>query len=37
MVGIDFTRVVDGKIAQHWAQFDVIGVMQQIGAIPAPA
>ena len=37
MVGIDFTRVVGGKITQHWAQFDVIGVMQQIGAIPAPA
>ncbi len=35
MVGIDFSRVVDGKIAEHWAQFDVIGVMQQIGAIPA--
>jgi steroid delta-isomerase-like uncharacterized protein len=35
MVGIDFSRVVDGKIDEHWAQFDVIGVMQQIGAIPA--
>ena len=37
MKGIDFSRVVDGKIAEHWAQFDVIGVMQQIGAMPAPA
>ena len=37
MVGIDFSRVVDRKITQHWAQFDVIGVMQQIGAIPASA
>ncbi len=36
MPGIDFSRVVDGKIAEHWAQFDLIGVMQQIGAIPAP-
>ena len=37
MAGIDISRVVDGKIAEHWAQFDVIGVLQQIGAIPAPA
>src|SRR6266516_5674440 len=35
--GIDFSRVVDGKIAEHWAQFDGLGVMQQIGAIPTPA
>lgn len=37
MRGIDFSRVVDGKIAEHWAQFDVLGVMQQIGAMPTPA
>jgi steroid delta-isomerase-like uncharacterized protein len=37
MAGIDFSRVVDGKIAEHWAQFDVLGVLQQIGALPAPA
>jgi len=37
MRGIDFSRVVDGKVAEHWAQFDGLGVMQQIGAIPIPA
>jgi steroid delta-isomerase-like uncharacterized protein len=37
MVGIDISRVIDGKIAEHWAQFDVLGVLQQIGAIQAPA
>jgi steroid delta-isomerase-like uncharacterized protein len=37
MKGIDVSRVVDGRIAEHWAQFDAIGVMQQIGAIPVPA
>jgi steroid delta-isomerase-like uncharacterized protein len=36
MNGIDFSRITDGKIAEHWAEFDVAGVMQQIGAIPAP-
>jgi len=28
--------VVDGRIAEHWAQFDLLAVMQQIGALPAP-
>lgn len=37
MEGVDFSRVVDGKIAEHWAQFDMIGLMQQIGAMPATA
>ena len=36
MAGIDFIRVVDGKIAEHWAQFDLVGVLQQIGAMSAP-
>jgi steroid delta-isomerase-like uncharacterized protein len=37
MPGVDFSRVVDGKIADHWAQFDIVGVMQQLGAMPPPA
>lgn len=37
MAGVDISRVVDGKIAEHWAQFDVMAVMQQISALPAPA
>lgn len=32
--GVDFSRVVNGTIAEHWAQFDLLGLMQQIGAIP---
>jgi predicted ester cyclase len=36
-VGCDFSRVVDGKVAEHWAQFDLLSVLQQIGALPAPA
>jgi steroid delta-isomerase-like uncharacterized protein len=34
--GCDFSRVVDGKVAEHWAQFDLVSVLQQIGALPAP-
>lgn len=37
MAGVDFSRIVDGKVAEHWSQFDVLGMMQQIGAFPAPA
>jgi steroid delta-isomerase-like uncharacterized protein len=36
MAGIEYNRFVDGKVAEHWGQFDVLGVMQQIGALPAP-
>ena len=37
MAGIEFNRIAGGKIAEHWAQFDLLAVMQQIGAIPASA
>jgi predicted ester cyclase len=35
--GVDMSRVVNGQVAEHWAQFDLIGVMVQIGALPPPA
>ena len=35
--GIDFSRIVDGKVAEHWAQFDLVAVLQQIGALQARA
>jgi steroid delta-isomerase-like uncharacterized protein len=35
--GIDFSRVVEGQVAEHWVQFDLLAVLQQIGAMPAPA
>jgi steroid delta-isomerase-like uncharacterized protein len=34
--GIDLSRVVNGKIAEHWAQFDLLALLQQIGAMPGP-
>lgn len=36
MSGIDISRCVDGKVAEHWAQFDLVGVLQQIGALTTP-
>ena len=35
---IDITRFGDDGLArEHWGVFDALGMMQQLGAIPAPA
>ena len=35
---IDITRFgEDGLAREHWGVFDALGMMQQLGAIPAPA
>jgi predicted ester cyclase len=34
--GIHISRVAGGKIAEEWGQFDALGMMQQLGVIPAP-
>lgn len=34
---ISIYRVDGGRIAEHWAVMDVLGLMQQLGAIPQPA
>ncbi len=31
---IDIIRVDDGKVAEHWGLTDVMGLMQQLGAVP---
>ena len=36
MSGIDILRIADGKIVEMWNQEDVLGMMQQLGAIPEP-
>jgi len=33
--GTDIVRVEGGKIAEQWADLDALGLMQQLGAIPA--
>ena len=35
--GINIMRISDGKIVEHWDVLDVMGLMQQLGAIPTPA
>ena len=36
MSGIAIHRVVAGKFAEEWVNFDQLGLLQQIGAIPTP-
>ena len=33
---IDIMRIAGGKLVEHWGQMDSMGMMQQLGAIPAP-
>ena len=35
--GISFFRFEDGKIAESWDNWDALGMMAQLGALPAPA
>jgi steroid delta-isomerase-like uncharacterized protein len=37
ITGITIKRVVDGKIAEAWTNFDALGMMQQLGMIPESA
>jgi steroid delta-isomerase-like uncharacterized protein len=35
--GISIVRVAGGKVTEEWDQLDMLGLLQQLGAIPAPA
>jgi steroid delta-isomerase-like uncharacterized protein len=35
--GFDMVRVRNGQFAEHWGVFDTMTMMQQLGAVPAPA
>jgi steroid delta-isomerase-like uncharacterized protein len=34
---IHIFRVHDGKVVEHWHQFDQMGMMKQLGAMPGPS
>ncbi|MCL4871066.1 MAG: ester cyclase [Anaerolineae bacterium] len=34
--GISVFRLVNGRIAEHWCNWDTLGLMQQLGLIPQP-
>ena len=33
--GVGIGRIEDGRIAEAWAAYDALGLMQQLGAVPA--
>ncbi len=33
---ISITRIANGKAVEDWVNFDTLGMLQQIGAIPTP-
>jgi steroid delta-isomerase-like uncharacterized protein len=34
--GVGIGRIEDGRIAETWAEYDAMGMMQQLGVIPTP-
>ncbi len=36
VTGIDIVRFEGGKMTEHWANSDTLGMMQQLGVIPEP-
>lgn len=36
MQEIHIARIADGKIVERWTQFDLFGLLQQIGDLPGP-
>ena len=36
ITGIDINRFVGGKSVEHWVEMDALGMMQQLGVVPAP-
>ena len=34
ITGISFLRIANGKIAEQWVNWDTLGLLQQLGAVP---
>ncbi len=34
--GIEIVRIANGRVVERWGQFDNLGMLQQMGALPAP-
>ena len=35
MTGVAIHRIADGRLVEHWAQINLIGLLQQLGVAPA--
>jgi len=36
VTGMSIDRIVGGKFVEGWLNFDALGMLQQLGVIPAP-
>ena len=36
VTGITMSRIEGGKVAEEWDNYDALGMMQAIGAVPEP-
>jgi hypothetical protein len=36
ITGISIHRIANGKLVEHWANFDSLSFMQQLGVVPVP-
>ncbi len=36
VAAISLHRIADGKLAEHWCVWDTLGLLQQLGVVPAP-
>lgn len=36
ITGMSIVRLAEGRLAEHWGEQDLLGLMQQLGATPAP-
>jgi hypothetical protein len=34
--GIDILRIAEGKVVEHWGNFDTLDMLQQLGVVEAP-
>ena len=37
VTGLTFTRLEDDKVVEDWSTWDTLGMLVQLGAVPAPA
>jgi steroid delta-isomerase-like uncharacterized protein len=37
VTGMTISRIAGGKVAEEWTNWDTLGMLQQLGAVPAPA
>ena len=35
-MGMDIVRITEGEIVEHWGEFDVMGMLRQLGVIRPP-